>query len=74
MKASLYTMRDGTVTIYVESECALEMQLLTVFFAQTEGSAQPAVVRRLGASHAQFISADRHDDHDPLDPLVQEKT
>lgn len=55
MKAQITSLDDGTVTIVIEAEGALEMHLLRVFYAQTYAKDTPARVLKLGALSAQFI-------------------
>lgn len=59
MIASFLTLDDGTVTVVLDAEDALEAQLLAVFFAQTYRGNTPARVLRLGHRRAQIIASDR---------------
>lgn len=59
MKASINTLNDGTVVIDIETEGALEIALLRVFYAQTYYASNPAKVSRYGQTVAQFTPVGR---------------
>lgn len=59
MKASITALDDGTVTISIETEGALELALMRVFYSQTYAASTPARVSKYGPCNATFTAVGR---------------